>query len=117
MAGQTRIFGLGVTAGTLYSHNASGFKLTVQNNSNSNIDLRAEDDAIDEAVEEIIGELNPLMYFVVNDNSGVIHLIMDKNHTAADIQQRVRNLGSAVGPNNIDVRGSDCVAASSITVA
>ena len=117
MAGQTRIFGLNVTAGTLYSHNVSGFKLTVQNNSNSNIDLRAEDDAIDEAVEEIIDELNPLMYFVVNDNSGVIHIIMDKNHTAADIQQRVRNLGSAVGPNNIDVRGSDCIAASSITIA
>ena len=117
MAGQTRIFGLGVTAGTLYSHNASGFKLTVQNNSNSNIDLRAEDDAIDEAVEEIIGELNPLMYLVTNSNAGTIHLVMDKNHTAADIQARVRALGSAVGPNNIDVRGSDCVAASSITIA
>jgi len=117
MAGQTRIFGLGVTAGTLYSHGANGFKLTVQNASNANIDLRAEDDAVDEAVEEIINELNPLMYFVVNDNSGVIHLIMDKNHTAADIQQRVRNLGSAVGANSINVTGSDCVAASSITIA
>ena len=53
MAGQTRIFGLGVTAGTLYNHGANGFKLTVQNASNSNIDLRAEDDAINEAVEEI----------------------------------------------------------------
>ena len=117
MAGQTRIFGLGVTAGTLYNHGANGFKLTVQNASNSNIDLRAEDDAVNEAVEEIIGELNPLMYFVVNDNSGVIHIVMDKNHNAADIQQRVRNLGSAVGPNNINVTGSDCVAASSITIA
>ena len=78
MAGQTRIFGLGVTAGTLYSHGANGFKLTVQNASNANIDLRAEDDAVDEAVEEIIGELNPLMYFVVNDNSGIIHIAKHK---------------------------------------
>ena len=74
MAGQTRIFGLGVTAGTLYSHGASGFKLTVQNNSNSNIDLRAEDDAIDEAVEDVV----PV--FVV-----VVVAVVEELHSDSDL--------------------------------
>ena len=36
-----------------------------------NIDLRAEDDAVDEAVEMIVKELNPLMY-LVTINAGTI---------------------------------------------
>ena len=89
----------------------------MQNASNSNIDLRAEDDAVDEAVEEILGEINPLMFTVKDNNSGQIHIITDRNLSAADIQQRIRNLGTAVGPNDVDVTGTDCTEATDITVA
>ena len=117
MAGVTRVNGLDATAGTLYSVNAKAYLVTVQNASNSNIDLRAEDDAVDEAVEMIVTELNPLMYLVTNSNAGTIHVVMDERSNAADMQQRIRNLGTAVGPNDIDVTGSDVAAASAIAVS
>jgi hypothetical protein len=50
---------------------------------------------------------------------------MDKNiNDAAQLQQRIREIGkdtgattTSIGPNDIDISGSDVVAASSITVA
>ena len=117
MAGVTRVVGLNATAGTLYSVNAKAYLVTIQNASNSNIDLRAEDDAVDEAVEMIVKELNPLMYLVTDSNAGTIHVIMDERSNAADMQARIRNLGTAVGPNDVDVTGSDVVAASAIAVS
>jgi hypothetical protein len=109
----------------MYSPNAFCYKLTVENASNGAIDLRAEDDAYNEVVGQIVREINPLAYFVVNDASGVVHLVMDKNiNDAAQLQQRIREIGkdtgattTSIGPNDIDISGSDVVAASSITVA
>ena len=121
-----RTVGLKATAGTLYQPNCYCYKLTVEDASNTAIDLRGEDDAVDEAVEAIIKELNPLAYFVVDDASGVIHLVMDANHSSAsELQARIRTIGkdadpattTSIGPNDIDISGSDVVAASSITVA
>ena len=117
MAGVTRVTGLGVTVGTLYSHNVKGYLITVQVAGNTDVDLRAEDDAVDEAAEMIIKEINPLMYFLKNDASGEICIIMDGNSSAADIQARIRALGTAVGPNNIDVTGTDVTLATSLTTA
>ena len=113
------------TVGTMFSPNAFCYKLTVENASNTAIDLRAEDDAYNEVVAQIIREISPLAYFVVNDNSGVIHLVMDKNiNSASELQARIRTIGkdngattTSIGPNDIDISGSDVVAASSITVA
>ena len=51
----------------------------------------------------IVKELNPLM-FGYEPNAGTI-LVMDERSNAADMQQRIRNLGTAVGPNDIDVTG------------
>ena len=48
MAGVTRVNGLGVLAGTLYSHSAKAYLVTIQNAANSARDLRAEDDAVEE---------------------------------------------------------------------
>jgi hypothetical protein len=42
---------------------------------------------------------------------------MDKNAAAADIQTRIRNLGTLVGPNDVDVTGTDVTAATSLTLA
>lgn len=116
MAGFTRVNGLNATVGTIHSESCKAFLVTVQNASNANIDLRAEDDAVDEAVEMVLKEINPLMFSVTNSNAGTIHIIMDMNSSAADIQQRIRNLGTAVGPNNIDVTGSDCAEATAIAI-
>jgi hypothetical protein len=117
MAIVTRVNGLRNTVGTLYADNCTLFVIQVQNNSNSNIDLRDEDDAMDEVVEFIVKELNPLAFFVVNANTGLIYAVMDKSASATDIQARIRNLGSAVGANGIDVRGTDVTVATSLTLA
>ena len=79
MAIVTRVNGLSNTAGTIHSLSVKAFLITVQDASNSYIDLRAEDDAVDEAVEEILGEINPLMFTVKDNNSGQIHIITDQD--------------------------------------
>jgi hydroxymethylpyrimidine pyrophosphatase-like HAD family hydrolase len=125
MASVTRVNGLAVTVGTLYSLNANAFLITVKNASASAIDLRAEDDAIDEAVEQIIKEINPLMFFVTDSSAGTIHVVVDKSiNSASELQTRIRRIGidsgattTSIGPNDIDISGTTVAAASSITVA
>ena len=117
MADITRVNGLACTVGTVYSLNAKAFLVTVKNAAASARDLRAEDDAVDETVEMIVKELNPLMFFVTDSSAGTIHLITDVSLSAADIQTRIRNLGTVVGPNNIDVTGTTVADAASITIA
>ena len=98
----------------------------MKNAGTSAIDLRAEDDAVDEAVEQIIKELNPLMFFVTDSSAGTIHVIMDKStSSAAELQVRIRRIGidgggattTSIGPNDIDISGTTVAAAASITVA
>ena len=123
MATVTRVTGLDVTVGTVYNLNANIFLLTVKKADAVAVDLRPEDDAVNEAVEQIIKELNPLANFITNDSSGKIHLVMDKNSNADDVQLRVRRIatsnidGSTVGPNFVDIGGSTVAAAASFTVA
>jgi len=117
MAEFARVNGLACTAGTLYSLNAKAFLVTVKNAGASARDLRAEDDAVDEAVEKIVKEVNPLMFLVTNSAAGTIHIVTDVSLSAADIQTRIRNLGTAVGPNSVDVTGTTVADAASITVA
>ena len=117
MGSFTRTNGLNCTVATLYNLNANAFLITVKNAATSARDLRAEDDAVDETVEMIVKELNPLMFLVTDSTAGTIHLVTDKSLSASDIQTRMRNLGTAVGPNSIDVTGTTVAAAASITVA
>ena len=123
MATVTRVTGLQATVGTVYAVNANLFLLTVKKLDTVAVDLRNEDSSIDLTVEQIVKELNPLAYFVTNSSAGTIHLVMDKNATAADIQLRVRRIatsnidGSTVGPNFVDIGGSIVVDATSFTVA
>jgi hypothetical protein len=117
MAEFARVNGLACTAGTLYSLNAKAFLVTVKNAAASARDLRAEDDAVDETVEKIVKEVNPLMFLVTDSAAGTIHIVTDVSLSADDIQTRIRNLGTAVGPNSVDVTGTTVAAAASITVA
>jgi len=118
MAAFTRVNGLRNTVGTLYMDNCNMFVIQVQNVSNSNRDLRAEDDAVDEAVEFLVKELNPLAFFVVDAATGLVYVVMDKNvSSAAELQTRIRNMGSSVGVNAVDFRGTDVTLATSLTLA
>ena len=126
MAVVTRVNGLNCTVGTLYNLNANAFLITVKNAATTAIDLRAEDDAVDEVVEQIVKEINPLMFFVTNSSAGTIHVIMDQSvNLASELQVRIRRIGidgggattTSIGPNDIDISGTTVAAAASITIA
>lgn len=126
MGSFTRTNGLNCTVATLYNLNANAFLITVKNAGASAIDLRAEDDAVDETVEQIVKEINPLMFFVTNSSAGTIHVIMDSStSSAAELQVRIRRIGidgggattTSIGPNDIDISGTTVAAGASITVA
>ena len=117
MAGQTRVNGSGKSAaGDVHYPGAFAFKILVKIANGTAVDLRAEDDALDETVEQICKEINPLVYHTTNDNSGTMTVVCDNSVTAADLQTRIRTIGTAanyptstvtaVGPNNIDTSGS-----------
>ena len=117
MATVTRVNGSGLsTAGNVFSPGAFAFKILVKIANGTAVDLRAEDDAIDETVEAICKEINPLIYHTTDDNSGTMTVVCDNSATAADLQARIRQIGiaanyptstvTAVGPNTIDTSGT-----------
>ena len=117
MAGQTRVHGSGKSAaGDVHYPGAFAFKILVKIANGTAVDLRAEDDALDETVEQICKEINPLVYHTTNDNSGTMTVVCDNSASAADLQARIRTIGTAanyptstvtaVGPNNIDTSGT-----------
>ena len=100
MAVITRVHGSGRSlAGDVHYPGAFAFKILVKIANGTAVDLRAEDDALDETC----------------DNSA----------TAADLQARIRTIGraanyptstvTAVGPNNIDTSGSLVTLAATLT--
>jgi hypothetical protein len=65
-------------------------------------DLQAQDaDAageVDQAVEQVIREVQPLMYFVPTAGDGIIHVIVDGHAVDADtLQARIRNMDTGAG--------------------
>lgn len=118
MASVTRVSGLRNTVGTLYADNCNLFLITVKIANGTAVDLQAEDDAIDEVVELIVKELNPSAFFVPADTSGKIHVVMDKSiNDAAELQVRIRNMGTSLGANNVDVSGTTVAVPTSLTLA
>ena len=119
MAGQTRVNGSGKSAaGDVHYPGAFAFKILVKIANGTAVDLRVEDDALDETVEQICKEINPLIYHTTNDASGTMTVVCDNSATAADLQHRIRTISgdwdrdantysvSADGPNNIDTSGT-----------
>ena len=125
MATVTRLFENRVqtTVGTVYSLGVNAFLFTIKKGDTVAVDLRAEDDAVNETVEVIVSEFNPSAYYITDDASGKIHMILDKGNTAAELQIRLRRIGdsnddgSTVGANLVDISGSTVAAAASITIA
>jgi hypothetical protein len=133
-SGVTRINGLACTAGTIYPLNSKLFLCTVKIANGTALDVSAEDDAVNEVVEQIVKEINPLAFFVANDDTGKIYLVMDFNASATDLQHRIRQIGAdtpavrtgattftysvtSVGPNDRDISGTTVTDASSFTTA
>ena len=114
MAEQTRVHGFNnFTVGTLYYTGAVKAYLI-----DTGVDLRTEDDAVDEAVEAILRECNPLAYFGTDDANGYITVICDSSASGAgDLQAKIRQLGDSVGTGGVDLTSTTVVAASSITAA
>ena len=116
----TVALGIGTNSGAITGFGTYGESTTV-------VDLRAEDDALDETVEQIIKEINPLMYMTTNADTGIITVVCDSSASAADLQHRIRTIGggwtrstgayavSSVGPNNIDTSGSLVTLAATLT--
>ena len=129
MAEVTRVNGSGLsTAGNVFSNgHVFAFKILVKLANGTAVDLRAEDDAIDEVVEAICRELCPLIYHTTDDASGTITVVCD-TYDHLGLQHRIRLIGgdwtrstntyavTAVGPNEIDVSGT-LVTASATLVA
>jgi len=128
MAAITRVNGSGLsTAGNVFSNgHVFAFKILVKIANGTAVDLRGEDDAIDETVEAICKEINPLIYHTTNDASGTLTVVCDTFDGEADLQHRIRSIGgdwtrstnayavSAVGPNNIDTSGTLVTAAATL---
>jgi hypothetical protein len=120
MAGIARVNGFGnyVVGAYRSSANIGAFKVTIQNTGDAAQDIRAEDDGANEVIEAIMMATNAIGSSFVDDNSGVGTLLVDATQwDVASLQRAIRHLGSTVGPNNIDVTGSDVVAATTLTAA
>lgn len=133
MATFTRTNGLACTAGTIYPLNCSLHLVQVKSYGDSAVDISAEDDAVDETVEAIVKEVNPLAFFVQNSSSGNIYLVTDKSVSSGDLQHRIRQIGAtgttvrltgdtftysntAIGPNSKDISATTVTSASSFQV-
>ena len=106
------------TAGNVFSNgHVFAYKILVKTANGTAVDLRAEDDAIDEVVEAICREISPLIYHTTDDASGTMTVVCD-TFEHLGLQHRIRLIGgdwtrstnayavSAVGPNNIDTSGT-----------
>jgi len=133
--GIVRTNGLACTAGVIYPVNSKLFLCTVKIANGTALDISAEDDTVDEVVEQIVKEVNPLAFFVAGDNTGKVYLVMDYNASAGDLQHRIRQIGAdsratstdgnatftysvtSVGPNDKDISGTTVTGATSFTTA
>ena len=108
MTSVTRTNGLAASQGYIYTPGAKAFRMQIKTAGGAAVNLANEDDAVNEVCEAVVMELNPLMYQFDGGPNGDIHLIMDITADAEDMALRIRNLGTTVGPNNIDVSGTQC---------
>jgi hypothetical protein len=96
----SRINGSATKVGTLYNVNSNLYLITVKIAGGTAIDLQNEDSYIDSStqladgiLEAIVKEISPLAYWSPADNSGKIHVVMDKAiNDAAELRTRIRRV-------------------------
>tara|TARA_B100000927_G_C16278186_1_gene394409 strand:- start:269 stop:610 length:342 start_codon:yes stop_codon:yes gene_type:complete len=113
MAGITRVNGFGQYAqGSVYS--VAQLKAFLIDAGGS---LAAEDDGAKEAMELLIQEVQPLMYYSTGSDGSVTVVCDGHGVDAASMQARIRALGSTAGPNNYDFTGATVTAASALVAS
>jgi len=95
------------------------FIITVKNVSASAQDLQAEDadgaGEVNQVVEGLIREVQPLMYFVTSSGAGTISVVVDGHAVdAATLQARIRAMATV---NSIDVSGTTVALATSLVAS
>ena len=95
------------------------YLVTIKNVGGTAINLTAEDDADGEVFEKVIRLFDGVQAYDSVGASGLIYVITDSHAaaSAADMQTAIRDLGTSVGPNTIDVSGSTVVDGASFTVS
>ena len=122
MSATTRVNGSGFyTGGTLVSvTQLKAIKIALKDASNTAIDCSALDDGVDELVEDVVREVQPLMYQLAGDGStGIIHAIIDGHAVDADtLTARVINVVIGAGSYGTAATNDSVVTVgTSITVA
>ena len=113
MAGITRVNGFGQYAqGSVYS--VAQLKAFLIDAGGS---LAAEDDGAKEAMELLIQEVQPLMYYSTGTDGSVTVVCDGHGVDAASMQARIRALGSTAGPNDYDFTGATVTAASALVAS
>lgn len=119
-----RINGSATLVDTLYNLNSNLFLITVQTTDDEVIDLKTEDSesVVGGVIESIMDDISPLAWFVPDDQSGQIFVVMDKAiNDSLELQTRIRRIGlqsdgtTSIGPNQIDISGTLVVVASTIS--
>lgn len=76
--------------------------------------LAAEDDGAEEAMEAILREVGPLMYYSAAAASTITVIVDGHAVDAATLQARIRNMGATVGPNDFDLSAATVVDAGTL---
>ena len=90
------------TVGTLESVvQLAMYKITVKDDSNTAVDLRANDGAHGSLYDLILREVAPLMAWAPNADTGIINVVVDGHaQSAATLQDRIRQIASATPSAN-----------------
>jgi hypothetical protein len=132
------VVGTQTTKNTFYGVTTNIHVLTINNSLPARGNLIAECDVTGGVVEAIVNEINPLAYFIGGVSSsnagGNLFLVTDVTVEASDIQHRVRQIGAnaaatrltsttftyantAVGPNQVDISGTQVLTGTTISVS
>jgi len=102
MAGFTRVNGAAAAiVGTLTTTaQLKAYLISVKDDSSTAIDLTADDGVVEGKLEQLLREINPLMYFATNSGAGTVTIVVDGHaNDATSLQERVRNIFGAANTN------------------
>lgn len=131
------LVGTQTTVGTLYSVNSQLHVITINNSQAIRGNLIPESNLTGGVIEAIVDEINPLVYYVTGStatNQANLFIVTDVSVDSSDIQHRVRQIGAntaatrltgttftyantAVGPNQVDISGTQVVSGTAFTVS
>ena len=100
MAGFTRVNGAAAAiVGTLTTTaQLKAYLISVKDDASTAIDLTADDGVVEGKLEQLLREINPLMYFATNSGAGTVTIVVDGHaNDATSLQERVRNIFGAAG--------------------